>query len=239
MYAVSPSAKATTKSNTTALSIIEMALWAAQHFVMLSFPSAERNAAPIAEVLKKELGKETRRVLELASGSGQHVTLFAAVFPHVQWYPTDIEEVHLASIRGYVATAGLCNVEEPRKLDASLPWEEWGVEEHSLDAIVNTNLIHISPIAVCEGLIAAAGHLLRPGGLLIFYGPFKVNGSLTPQSNVDFDLSLRSRNPLWGIRDIQEVSLLCQKAGLDLQSEHDMPSNNKIFVFASKSPSPL
>lgn len=197
---------------------------------MLNFASAGRNIGPISNVLQKEISVNNKQVaLELASGSGQHVVHHASTFPNVHWMPTDIEDEHIASINAYIDDSGLENISKARYLDASK--EDWGIENESLDIIINVNLIHISPFEVCEGLLKGAGKLLKKGGILIFYGPFAENGVLTPQSNVDFDASLRSRNSSWGIRDITEVRRIAKEFSLVDHSNYDMPANNKMFIF--------
>lgn len=198
---------------------------------MLNFPSAERNIEPILQVLRKEIPSGSRRGLELASGSGQHIVRLAKEFPDITWTPSDIQEKHLQSIQAYMNEESLPNVSLPQLLDASLPWSEWPFEQESLDVMTSVNLIHISPFTVCQGLVRAAGSLLKPGGRLIFYGPFREHGVLEPQSNVDFDSSLRSRDISWGIRDVDDVQSECKEAGLALRSRYEMPANNRMFIF--------
>ena len=199
---------------------------------MLNFGSAARNIGPILEVWKKEITSDfIGCALELASGSGQHVIQLAKHFHGIQFTPSDIEDTHIASINAYIQECGLTNINEPVYIDGSKDWKEWGIEKASLDIMFATNCIHIAPIEVCEGLIAASEHLLKEGGMLIFYGPFIKDGKLTPQSNVDFDAKLRSRNVSWGIRDIVDVTALASKANLTLHAHYDMPSNNNMYFF--------
>uniref|UniRef100_A0A8C1RV85 Methyltransferase-like 26 n=1 Tax=Cyprinus carpio TaxID=7962 RepID=A0A8C1RV85_CYPCA len=150
--------------------------------------------------------------LEISSGTGQHVT-------H-----------SISSIESYRQYHKLHNVKPPIYLDVSQSWENWGgIQTKSCDLIVNINMMHISPLACTTGLLNGVGKILKPQGLLLTYGPYAFNGSITPQSNADFDHSLRYRNPEWGLRDVSILKTLGQGNGLRL--EVDMPANNKCLLF--------
>lgn len=189
-------------------------------------PAAERNRAPIAAVLSEVLpGSGT--VLEVASGTGEHSAWFAALFPALRWQPSDPDPEALASIRAWRADAGLDNLLEPVLLDASA--EPWPVA--SADAILCVNMVHISPWAATEGLMRGAGRLLPPGGPLILYGPYRRAGVATAPSNEAFDRSLKSRDPRWGLRDLEAVSAEAAANGLGFECLHEMPANNVTVVF--------
>ena len=201
---------------------------------MLSFPAAERNSGPILEVFKERLSTQVNLVsIEIGSGSGQHVTLFAKNFPNITWNPTDISEENITSVKCYIEANNLTNVNAPKLLDASNP--EWGYDENSIDIIYSANVIHISPFCVAEGIFAAAGKLLKKGGMLAFYGPFADGGVLEPESNVAFDRSLKERNSSWGIRDItNDLSKLAKNGNLELTFIHNMPANNKMLFYVKQ-----
>uniref|UniRef100_UPI00358FD2E9 methyltransferase-like 26 n=1 Tax=Myxine glutinosa TaxID=7769 RepID=UPI00358FD2E9 len=203
-------------------------------FAMLVAPAAERNKHYILEVLRSRgVGARPGFALELASGSGQHVTLFASNLPHVVWQPSDIEAASLASISAYVKSSGLPNLLPPLCLDVRRPLQEWpgGPWPKSCDLVLSINLVHISPFTCTQGLFKAAQDLLKPSALLVTYGPYAINGTISPQSNVDFDASLRRSNPDWGLRDVTILKELAKEHHLEFLEMVDMPANNKCLVF--------
>ncbi len=163
-------------------------------------PAAERNRAPILEVLRRHV-PERARVLEVASGTGQHAAWFAAGLPGTRWLPSEADPGAFASIAAWAELEGASNVDEAILLDAAAG--RWPVDV--LDVVYCANLIHIAPWACCVGLLRGAGRHLTPGGLLVLYGPFKVDGRHTSASNVAFDRGLRAQDPHWGVRDLRDV----------------------------------
>ncbi|MDB5449841.1 MAG: hypothetical protein JWQ52_969 [Phenylobacterium sp.] len=190
-------------------------------------PSTARNREPILRALKPRLPSRGL-VLEIAAGAGEHAAYNAAALPHLQWRPTDADAEALASIAAWRDHAGLPNLLPPLPLDASSP-DTWAVD--SADAVVNINMIHISPWSATEGLMAGAGRLLPAGGVLFLYGPYIERDVETVPSNLAFDASLRRRNPAWGIRRLDEVAALAAAHGLELSERIAMPANNLSLIF--------
>jgi SAM-dependent methyltransferase len=192
-------------------------------------PSAERNREPILAVLRRVL-PETGVVLEIASGTGQHATHFAAALPGLDWQPSDPDAAARASIAAWAAHTGLANVRAPLALDVRrLPW---GIQ--SADAIVCINMIHISPWSACEALFAGAAQILKSGGVIYLYGPYRRNGAHTSPSNEAFDLQLQSRDPEWGVRDMEAVVELAASAGFEGEEPVAMPANNFSLAFRKR-----
>lgn len=194
--------------------------------MQLHWPAPERNKVPILEVLKRVL-PDSGRLLEVASGTGQHAAYFAAALPAWTWVPSDIDPRNLASIATYVEQAALPNLSTACALDVCS--DDWPVGP--LDALFNANMIHISPWACCEGLLRGAGKHLRPGGLLVLYGPFRIGGDHTSESNREFDADLKRRDPRWGVRDLEAVAELARTFGLTHRDTFVMPANNQSVVF--------
>ena len=189
-------------------------------------PSALRNRDPILAVLR-EILPPSGTVLEIASGSGEHVIHFAAHLPALTWQPSDPSSEARASIAEWVAAEGARNIRPPLDIDASA--EAWPIDE--ADAILAINMIHISPWAATEGLMRGAGRLLPPGAPLVLYGPYRQSETPLAASNAEFDADLRDRNPAWGIRDLDEVSRTAGQHGLILDRVIAMPANNLTVVF--------
>jgi len=194
-----------------------------------AWPAAERNKQPILDVLRRVL-PSSGKLLEIASGTGQHAAFFAAALPALDFQPSDVDEANLRSVGAWVTEAALPNLHPPRALDVCSA--DWGVG--SLDAIFNANMIHIAPIECCEGLLAGAGRHLRVGGVLVVYGPFRVGGAHTSESNARFDADLRSRDSRWGVRDVELLQTLGDAAGLTLEERVAMPANNQCLVFRKR-----
>jgi SAM-dependent methyltransferase len=197
----------------------------------LTSPSVSHNRDPILAVLQRVL-PQAGKVLEIASGTGEHAVHFAAALPHLTWQPTDLEDLALQSIAAHRAASSLPNLLAPLALDASAP--EWPVEQ--ADAIVAINLVHISPWQANQGLMAGAGRVLPPRGVLYLYGAFKEHGAHTAPSNEAFDRDLRRRNSEWGVRDLESVADLARAHGLALVDRVPMSANNLSLVFRRSEP---
>ena len=193
-------------------------------------PSAARNRQPILDVLAPRL-PDKARVLEVASGAGEHAMFLAAALPPVRWQPTDRDADALASIAAWQASARLPNLAPPLRLDAA-DLATWPAGP--FDAVVCINMVHISPWAATEGLMAGAGRVLTSGGRLFLYGPFLEADVETAPSNLAFDQSLKSRDPAWGLRDLAEVTALAHANGLGFAERIAMPANNLVVMFEKR-----
>lgn len=187
-------------------------------------PATARNREPIAAVLAEALPARGL-VLEVASGSGEHAAFFAERFPDLSWQPSDPDADALASIADWCG--GLANVLPPVALDAAEA--AWPIG--AADAILCVNMVHISPWEATLGLMAGAGRLLATGAPLILYGPYRQRGVATAESNEAFDVSLKNRNPAWGLRHLEEVSAAAAARRLLLERIVAMPANNLSLVF--------
>lgn len=191
-------------------------------------PSVARNREPILAVLQRVLPADAR-VLELASGTGEHAVFFAGAMPGVTWQTSDPDLAVHASIAAWIEAEGAANVLAPRAIDVSAA--EWDVQG-SFDTLVAINMIHISPWEATLGLMAGAGRLLRPGGVLFTYGAYKRGGQHTAPSNETFDQWLKERDPGFGVRDLEAIEAAAKAEGLALKEIIEMPANNFALVFA-------
>lgn len=192
-------------------------------------PSAQRNRDPILAVLRETL-PATGLVLEIASGSGEHAIHFAAALPGLSFQPSDPNAEARASIDAWAKEAALPNLLPALALDASTPG--WPLAR--ADAVICINMIHISPWAATQGLIAEAARLLPPGGPLYLYGPYRQSGVPLAPSNAAFDESLRGRDPRWGLRELDTVAALAAAAGFGPPEVTAMPANNLSVVFRKR-----
>jgi SAM-dependent methyltransferase len=200
----------------------------------LDAPAFHRNHKPIWSVLGKFLQGKTGDVLEIGSGTGQHVVSFAAESPGVVWWPSDCNDKHLKSIAAWRAYAQLANVREPMRVDLVETNGALGNQPgapKSFVAMLCINVLHIAPWRVSENLLGCAAQYLAPDGWLCVYGPFMRDGTHTAPSNAAFDASLRSSDPSWGVRDTRDLSELAQSVGLRLDQIVDMPANNFVLTF--------
>jgi Protein of unknown function (DUF938) len=193
-------------------------------------PATERNREAILSVLKSILPMQGK-VLEIASGTGEHITFWAPYFPNITWQPSDPDPMHLASIEGWIAQLPAANILPPIQIDVTN--QTWSID--SVEVILCVNMIHIAPWEACLGLLQGAQSLLSKGGLLYLYGPFKQQGKHTAPSNETFDLSLRAQDPSWGVRDLEAVIDSAQKHDLHAQQVIPMPANNLSVVFCKRS----
>jgi len=189
-------------------------------------PATERNRAPILAVLSRIL-PVTGIVLEIASGTGEHVAYFAEALPALHWQPSDPDPMARASIAARRADSGLDNIAQPLALDAAAT--AWPIAAAA--AVLAINMVHISPWTATEGLFAGAARLLPAAAPLYLYGPYRRDGYDFAPSNLAFDHSLQQRNPAWGVRRLEDVAALATACGFRLDEIVEMPANNLSLVF--------
>jgi hypothetical protein len=189
-------------------------------------PATVRNRDFILDVLRDVL-PTTGVILEIASGSGEHVVHFARNLPSLVFQPSDPEPDALLSVAAWMKAAEVTNVRAPIVLDASR--SPWPIA--SADGIICINMVHISPWDASVGLIRGAAAILPPGSPLYLYGPYKRKGFATAPSNEAFDHNLRDRNPIWGLRDLEAIAAIAQSAGFSIPDITEMPANNLSVVF--------
>lgn len=189
-------------------------------------PAADRNRGPILAAIRDVL-PAAGLVLEIASGTGQHATFFAAALPGLTFVPSDVDPVNLESIRAHVAEAKLANLRPPLRIDVTD--QDWAIA--GADAVICSNMLHIAPWAATLGLFRGAGRLLPAGAPLVTYGPYRFAGAFTAPSNAAFDASLRARDPRWGVRDVADVERVAVEQGFSLEQTIEMPANNHLLVF--------
>ncbi|MBE9232367.1 DUF938 domain-containing protein [Cuspidothrix issatschenkoi LEGE 03284] len=196
-------------------------------------PATQRNREPILEILLQVL--PTRgTILEIASGTGEHATFFSYHLAPRIWLPSDPNPELRESIIAWCEYFPCDTIQPPIDLDASSsiwPVEKEPLPEPHISAIVNINMIHIAPWSACLGLMAGAGRILPPGGILYLYGPYKQNGEHIAPSNATFDQSLQAQNPEWGVRNLEDVVTAAEARNLTLRQTLSMPANNLSLVF--------
>ncbi|HEY8435176.1 MAG TPA: DUF938 domain-containing protein [Sphingomicrobium sp.] len=190
-----------------------------------SAPAALRNREPIAEVLAEWL-PATGLVLEIASGTGEHVIYFAERFPALEWQPSDIHPDALASITAWRSASDERNLRSPIVIDAASP--DWPIDR--ADAILSINMVHISPWKSALGLLDGANRLLPSGAPLILYGPWMKQGVATASSNLAFDADLKRRDPEWGLRMVEDFAAAAEERDLKLVDTRAMPANNMMLL---------
>ncbi|WP_346838210.1 DUF938 domain-containing protein [Microbulbifer sp. SAOS-129_SWC] len=187
-------------------------------------PACARNREPILAQLQR-LFAGAAKVLEIGSGTGQHAVYFAPRLPQLQWHTSERAE-HLAGVRAWLAQCPAPNLHAPLALDVRGEWPPL-----SVDAIFSANTLHIMSAAAVEALFRQLPRVLLPGGLLVVYGPVKINGEFVGPSNADFDRMLRERDPASGIRELEWLDGLARAAGLVREELNYLPASNQLLVW--------
>ncbi len=192
----------------------------------LKAPSVARNREPILAVLRQHLPPRGV-VLEVASGSGEHAAFFAESLPHLVFYPSDPDAAARHSIAAWSQSLGFANLGAPLALDARE--DDWPID--AADAILCINMIHISPWSATEGLLKGAARILPSDAPLYLYGPYRRAGVETAPSNVDFDAWLKTKDPAFGLRDLEAVTACALRNGFGSPAVVEMPANNLSVIF--------
>ena len=187
--------------------------------------SSEQNKVPIYAVLKK-FYHDVETVLEIGSGTGQHAVFFAEQFPHLIWMTSDLAQYH-EGIQIWLQESKLNNTQGPLLLDVNQ--ENWPVQQTY--AVFSANTVHIMGWSSVEKMFAGIGRVLNSKGVFCLYGPFNYNGEFTSQSNAQFDVWLKQRDPMSGVRDFEALQKLATAADLQLMDDIEMPANNRILVW--------
>jgi SAM-dependent methyltransferase len=189
---------------------------------------AARNAPPLCEVLRREF-RDSEHVLEIGSGTGQHATYFAAVLPHLVWQTSELGQNH-GGIEAWIAHAQVRNVMPPLSLDVRTS----SVEPATFDGAFSANTAHIMDLDTVRCMFELVGNALRDDGVFCLYGPFRVGGAFNAASNEEFDASLRRRDPIMGIRDLEALDEFAANARLRRRRLYAMPSNNYTTVWTKR-----
>ena len=198
----------------------------------LNAPAFHRNYRAIAEVLQETLTYDSGNILEIGSGTGQHITHFGQCFPHYTWWPSDPQPEHIESIEAWRIYSGIQNIRHATQLDATQDWD-LDTKSPSLQefvAVFSANVAHISPWVVTQNIIAKASKHLMPEGQLILYGPYSRQGDMLSEGNINFDRALRDQSSEWGIRDVDDVNDEASRHEMVVERIFDMPANNSMLI---------
>ena len=191
-----------------------------------SMPAAERNKEAILAALKKCV-PSAGKVLEVASGTGQHIVYFAAALKYLEWIPSEPDPDFRLSIRSRIERVKLSNIASPLDLDVtSRPWPVTQV-----DVVLCCNMVHVAPWEAAQELMKGAEEVLSDVGVLFLYGPYRRHGTHTAPSTESFDSQLRQQHSAWGVRDLESLEKLGQSIGLILDEVVEMPANNFGLIF--------
>lgn len=184
--------------------------------------ACENNKGPIFNVLEREFC-HARSVLEIGSGTGQHAVYFGKLMPHLRWQTSDQPENH-QGIQAWLSEYQLPNVLAPIALtigQSVLPTDTY-------DGIYTANTTHIMQPSEAQLMMETVSGVLNENGVFCQYGPFKVDGEFTSDSNAAFHQSLIER----GFGGYQDIDTLKQWAkGLILREIVSMPANNLLLVW--------
>ncbi len=188
--------------------------------------ACENNKEPILAVLHDVILSSDRRLLEIGAGTGQHAVYFAPAFPFLEWHPTDLSPA-VPGMSMWFKEARIPSIQIPRKLDV----KKDDFPKVKFDVVFTANTFHVMQWKDCKAFMKLLGHRLREGSRAVIYGPFKYNGEFTSSSNEEFDQSLKTLDPLSGIRNFEDVNSNMTKNGFELVHDYEMPAHNRTLVY--------
>ena len=194
--------------------------------------AGHRNRDPILEVFKEKLPKKQAHVLEFATGSGMHINFFAPNFSHLCFHPSDRDDETFENIKKLTKENANSNIVDPVAIDLTDPATWPDASEQPFSAIFCINIFQVAPVSIADGMMKCAAQILEEGGRLFIYGPFKVEGGYTTDSNKEFDDTIQSAGVQeWGLKDVADITAAAQRAGMKLVERVDMPANNFMLIY--------
>ncbi len=193
--------------------------------------AGNRNKDPILAAFK-ELFPRSGDILEVATGAGLHINYFAPHFPDIRFRPSDYDTEVFESIKQKRQLAGNNNIADPIRIDLTDPATFPDPARQRFDVIFLINIFQVAPVAIAEGLARLGALVLKDGGFIAIYGPFKVDGDYTTPSNQTFDNEILAAGvPEWGLKDVRDLEKAAAPSGLKLARRLDLPANNFILLF--------
>jgi len=189
-------------------------------------PTAGRNKAPIGEAISQYI-PQNAKVLEIASGTGEHGAYMCGLRPDIIWQPSDPNPESRVSQNDWAQD---CQGRMLSSLEIDTTRPDWTDGLSGFDVIYCANMIHIAPWEAALGLVKGAGNLLGKSSKFILYGPF-FEGEETADSNLQFDANLKSRNSSWGVRNLEAVKHIFSEAGFTHTARIVMPKENRTLIF--------
>ncbi|MFT5452038.1 MAG: cyclopropane fatty-acyl-phospholipid synthase-like methyltransferase [Enterobacterales bacterium] len=190
--------------------------------------ASENNKLPIFDIIK-DYFKQSKMILEIGSGTGQHAVYFAEKLAQLHWQTSDQKE-YIEGINQWVNGYARYNLGRPFVLDVTQ--SIWPVKQ--CDGVYSANTSHIMSWGMVDKMFSGVANILTQEGYFCLYGPFNFDGQYTSSSNQAFDRMLRERNPESGLRDFEDLEKLADEKGLIFVARHQLPANNNILVWQPK-----
>ena len=188
-------------------------------------PAAARNAAPIIEVLRRELSVPCR-LLEIGSGTGLHAVRVSEAMPGITWQATEVD-AQVENLRLSLRAVDEELADRVRALDVDQPV----AFNAGFDAIFSCNTAHIMALDSVENMFRCVAESGLPECCFLLYGPFRLHDDFTSPSNAVFDETLRRQDPRMGIRDLETLDEFAGAHEFTRTALYAMPSNNLLPVW--------